>query len=181
MAVRLDGGVVLVQLRLQQQKRGNAAHDVRELPGFVFRDIASEHLPLAVAEPFLQHLVSANRVFPDGLRHVAPEGFVIEVNVEGVRAPERRHFLRRQPQVFCALGDGVLLVGGEPALFLDAPARHHDVFFFLAVSPAHCDSKAQSLLRPRHPPQKIQLFAELAGGDSQRGAVHIQELPDLDV
>jgi hypothetical protein len=90
MAVCLDGGVALVQLRLHQQKRSNTADDVRELPRFVLGDVAPEHLALAVAEPFLEDLVSANRILPHGLRHVAPERFVVEINIVCPRAPQRR-------------------------------------------------------------------------------------------
>src|SRR5579872_3567624 len=97
-----------------------------ELPGFVLGDVTAEHLAFAVAEPFLQYLVSANRVFPDSFRHVAPEGFAVEVDVYGLRAPQRRYVLRLKPQFVCSLGDAVLFVGCEVATFLDSPTWHHN-------------------------------------------------------
>src|SRR5271157_5757847 len=110
MATNLTRSIVLLKLQLQQQDCTDAAYDMRELPGFIFRDVASEHLPFAVTEPFLQHLVSADGIFPDGFRHVAPEGFFVEVNVERMRTPKRRHVLRRLSQILCTLVDGVLLL-----------------------------------------------------------------------
>ena len=62
MAIRFYGGVLLVQMRLQQEERGNAAHYVRELPGFVFRDVApAEQLPLPNESHGQQHHVQVER------------------------------------------------------------------------------------------------------------------------
>src|ERR1035437_3993775 len=76
-----DALVVRIQLRLEQNQRGQAAGDVGDFAGLIGGYRAAQQTVLAVAQPFLQHLVAADGVIPDLLRHVLPIGGVVEVNV----------------------------------------------------------------------------------------------------
>lgn len=69
-----------VQLPVQREDGGNAADVVGELLGFVAGERAAKEGGLAVAEPFLEDLVAAESVGPDGFGGVFPAGGGVEVD-----------------------------------------------------------------------------------------------------
>ena len=65
------------------QYRCDAAGGVGEVLDFFGEERAVEDGAFAVGEPFLEDLVAAELVVPDGGGDVAPVGAVVEVYVEG--------------------------------------------------------------------------------------------------
>ena len=88
---------------------------IGEVLDFVGVQRTAEDGALTVGEPFLENLVAAETVGPDG-GDVAPEGFVVEVDVKGRLAECGQRFAHRGAFIRgkCAFDD--------PAL-----ARHHGV------------------------------------------------------
>jgi hypothetical protein len=79
--VAFNGFVILVQRRRQQQDRGDAARGVGDVAAFLQRQAAAQQFVLAVREPLLEHLVSAQRVLPHVRGNVAPEGLAVQIDV----------------------------------------------------------------------------------------------------
>ncbi|HEX5471515.1 MAG TPA: hypothetical protein VFW73_06495 [Lacipirellulaceae bacterium] len=50
--------------------------------------VAPQNPPFAIAEPFLHHLVAADRVLPNVARHVSPIGAVVEKHIASARAQQ---------------------------------------------------------------------------------------------
>lgn len=53
------------------------------MPAFLRAKRALKNVALAAGEPLLEDLMAAEAVGPDGGGNIAPEGFAIEVDVEG--------------------------------------------------------------------------------------------------
>lgn len=64
------GFVVGVQFRAHQQDGGDTPGNVGDCARLVRRQAASEDVALAIAEPFFDYLVAADRVFPYADRNV---------------------------------------------------------------------------------------------------------------
>ncbi len=79
-----------IQLLVQLKNAGDAADVVGELLGFVAGEGAAEEGGLAVAEPLLEDLVTAEGVGPDGFGDIFPTGGGVEVDIEEAleRLPE---------------------------------------------------------------------------------------------
>ena len=65
------------------QYRSDPPDGIGEVLDFLRSERAGEDVVLSVGEPFLEDLVAAELVAPDGGGDVAPEGVGIEVDVEG--------------------------------------------------------------------------------------------------
>ena len=50
--------------------------------GFVHREAAAQDFALAIAEPFLDHLVAADRVLPNADRNILPVGEIVQVHIQ---------------------------------------------------------------------------------------------------
>jgi hypothetical protein len=106
--VPLYGCIVGVQIRFQQQDRGDTVGDVRHFADFVGGQRAAQQLMLAVAQPLLDHLVAADGVFPHAQWYVAPVRDFVQVYVH------------------CLIAETGEFVGGDSAVNQSAPARHGD-------------------------------------------------------
>ena len=151
---------------------------MREFSRLFSRDVPAEHVTLAIAEPLLEHLVAADSVFPDGLRHVAPERFVVQIDVQSALAPQRQHILGGSPQLCGTLPYCNFLLVRNVALLFQAAAWHHDLFLFVGMTPARADRKAQTLWAGDSA-KRVQFFSELAGCNAQHWLLHVEQLRDV--
>ena len=69
--------------RSQQQYRPDPPGRIGEVLDFFGLEGAVKDVAFAIGEPFLEHLVAAEFVGPDGGGDVAPEGAVVQVYIEG--------------------------------------------------------------------------------------------------
>ena len=85
MRIRFHRGVVGVELGGEEEEAGDTADGVGEVGDFVHGEGAAEEGRFPVGEPFFQHLVAAERVFPDPPGDVLPVGGGVEVDIERIR------------------------------------------------------------------------------------------------
>jgi hypothetical protein len=90
--------VVGVQECPQVNKRGQAAGHFGHIADFVRRQSPAEERLFAVRQPFLDDLVAADGVVPNGLGYIPPTGDIVEEYVAGpVPRPGRRRSPARWP------------------------------------------------------------------------------------
>ena len=77
----LDGFIVGVESRLEEEDGGDAAGHFLNVADFVFGEDAAEKGLFAIGKPLLDDLVAADGVFPDLEWNVGPVGRVVEVDV----------------------------------------------------------------------------------------------------
>lgn len=85
--VLLDALIVLIEAGLQEQKGGNPPDHLRHVARFIGAQVTAQNLPLAIAQPFIDDLVSADVVAPPTLWDVAPIGPVVQVDIAGDLPP----------------------------------------------------------------------------------------------
>ena len=71
---------------LKGQNPPNPTPHLRKIQHLLSPQRPSQHTPLPVGQPLLQHLIPTQLVAPDGKQHVSPEGMIIEVAVQGDEA-----------------------------------------------------------------------------------------------
>jgi hypothetical protein len=73
--------IIGVEGGFEEKDCGDAAGDVHYFARFVGGQGAAQEFVLAIAEPFLDHLIAANGVIPNPRRNVSPIGHIVQINV----------------------------------------------------------------------------------------------------
>jgi len=109
---RLDRLIVSIERRFEQQDRRDTPCDIRNRARFVHPERAAQDLALAIAEPFLDDLVTADGELPNASRDIFPVGKIVQIHVTGVLSNQDEHLFLGKAKLGGTRGDRFAFLRG---------------------------------------------------------------------